>query len=52
MLAVTKCDLIDHDIEKEIEPTLPKDIPHVFISSMTQEGLKELKETLWKTLQK
>ena len=52
VLAITKCDLIDPQIEKEIEPTLPDDIPHVFISSMTQEGLKELKETLWKTLQK
>ena len=52
VLAVTKCDLIDRDIEKEIEPTLPKDIPHVFISSMTQEGLKELKDLLWKSLQK
>ena len=52
VLAVTKCDLIDKSIEKEIEPTLPKDIPHVFISSMSQEGLKELKEELWKALHK
>lgn len=50
VLAVTKCDLIDAQIEKEIEPTLPKDIPHVFISSMNQEGLRELKEKLWKAL--
>ena len=52
VLAVTKCDLIDPQIEKEIEPSLPKDIPHVFISSMSQEGLKELKEALWKALHK
>ena len=52
VLAVTKCDLIDKQIEKDIEPTLPKDIPHVFISSMSQEGLKELKETLWEALHK
>ena len=52
VLAVTKCDLIDKQIEKEIESTLPKDIPHVFISSMSQEGLKELKETLWEALHK
>ena len=49
---MTKCDLIDKQIEKEIEPTLPKDIPHVFISSMSQEGIKELKEALWKALHK
>ena len=52
VLAITICDLIDKDIEKEIEPGLPKDLPHVFISSMNQQGLKELKELLWKALHK
>ena len=50
VLALTKCDLIDRELEKEIEPTLPGGVPHVFISSMSQEGLKELKELLWKAL--
>ena len=50
VLAITKCDLIDRDIEKEIEPTLPKDLPHVFISSVSGQGLKELKEMLWTAL--
>ena len=44
VLAVTKCDLIDKDIEKELAPTLPKGIPHIFISSVSGEGLKELNE--------
>lgn len=52
VLAVTKCDIIDKDIEKEIEPTLPKKIPHVFISSSTGENLDKLKDLLWKALQK
>ncbi|MBO4469153.1 MAG: GTPase ObgE [Bacteroidales bacterium] len=52
VLAITKCDLIDKDIEKDIEKSLPKDLPHVFISSLTQEGLKELKDTLWEALHK
>ena len=51
VLAVTKCDLIDKDIEKDLAPTLPKGIPHVFISSVSGEGLKELKDLLWETLQ-
>ena len=51
VLAITKCDLIDKDIEMEIRPHLPRKIPHVFISSSTGEGLKELKDILWKTLQ-
>jgi GTP-binding protein len=52
VLAITKCDLIDKEIEAEIEPTLPEGIPHVFISSIKQEGLKELKDLLWKALNK
>lgn len=52
VLAVTKCDIIDKDIEKEIEPNLPKKIPHVFISSSTGENLDKLKDLLWKALQK
>ena len=52
VLAITKCDMIDKDIEREIEPSLPEKVPHVFISSSTGEGLAELKNLLWKTLQK
>jgi len=52
VLAVTKCDIIDGDIEKELEPGLPKRVPHVFISSSTGEGLDKLKDLLWKALQK
>lgn len=51
VLAVTKCDLADEDILSEIEPSLPKDIPHIFISSASGSGLSELKDLLWKTLQ-
>ncbi len=51
VLAITKCDLIDKEIEAQIEPTLPKGIPHVFISSISGEGLKELKDMLWSALQ-
>ncbi len=50
VLAVTKCDLIDPGIEREIEPDLPEGIPHVFISSVSGEGLKELKDLLWTAL--
>jgi GTP-binding protein len=51
VLAITKCDLIDKDLEAEIKPLLPKDIPHVFISSFSRDGLKELIDMLWKALQ-
>ena len=52
VLAITKCDLIDPEIEQELLPQLPEGIPHVFISSVSGEGLKELKEELWKALHK
>lgn len=51
VLAVTKSDLLDKELEAELEPSLPKDIPHVFISCFSREGLKELTDMLWKALQ-
>lgn len=52
VLAITKCDLIDKDLEKEILPTLPKKVPHLFISSASGYNLDKLKDQLWKALQK
>ena len=51
LLAVTKCDMIDKEIEAQNEPSLPKGVPHIFISSVSGEGLKELKDMLWSALQ-
>ena len=50
LLAITKSDLIDDDLEKMLRPTLPKDIPVIFISAMTNNNLQELKDALWKIL--
>ncbi len=50
VLAITKCDLIDAELEREILPKLPGKVPHVFISSASGEGLNELKDALWKAL--
>lgn len=49
VLAVTKSDMLDEELIKEIIPTLP-DIPYVFISSFTGQGIEELKDVLWKEL--
>jgi len=49
LLAITKSDLLDEELKKEIIPTLPK-IPYVFISSLTKTGLTELKDLLWEHL--
>ncbi len=47
ILAVSKADLIDDDTRKDIKRHLPKKVPHLFISSATGEGIKELKDLIW-----
>jgi GTP-binding protein len=42
--------LIDEELEAALSAELPKDLPHVFISSHTNYHLKELKDMLWKAL--
>ena len=50
ILAVSKSDMLDEELKAEIEKELPKDLPSLFISSVTQQGLTELKELIWKKL--
>jgi len=50
LLAVTKIDLVEEKELTKIKKKLPKDIPHVFISSIAQKGLIELKDQLWEML--
>ncbi len=50
LLAISKSDLIDADIEKMLKPTLPGGVPVIYISSMTNKNLQKLKEALWKML--
>ena len=52
ILAITKCDLVDDDKIKEIKKHLPKKVPHVFICSVTGQGITELKDLIWLTLNK
>jgi len=48
LLAVTKSDSADEELISEIAQDLP-DIPHVFISSVTGQGIVELKDMLWQS---
>lgn len=52
ILAITKCDLVDDEKIKEIKKHLPKKVPHVFICSVTGQGITELKDLIWLTLNK
>lgn len=50
LLAITKMDIVEEEWRELIKKDLPKDIPVVFISSVQQKGLEELKDLLWKQL--
>ncbi|WP_462264896.1 GTPase ObgE [Mucilaginibacter sp.] len=50
LLAVTKADLLDEELQQEMSRELPADIPAVFISSVAQKGLSELKDKLWQAI--
>ena len=50
VLAISKSDMLDDELKAEIEPTLPSDLPHVFISAVTGEGITQLKDVLWSAI--
>ena len=50
IIAVSKSDMLDQELQQAIAKELPAEIPHVFISSVTQSGLAALKDLLWKIL--
>lgn len=50
ILAISKSDLADDELIKGFKKGLPKGVPHVFISSATQQGLMELKDLIWKQI--
>lgn len=52
LIAISKSDMLDEELKTEIIKELPTNIPHIFISSVTQHGLTELKDALWKILNK
>ena len=50
ILAISKSDMLDEELKTEISKELPKDLPSLFISSVAQQGLTELKDLIWKQL--
>ncbi|NLZ96122.1 MAG: GTPase ObgE [Bacteroidales bacterium] len=49
LLAISKTDLLDDELKEAISKELP-DVPYVFISAVTNSGLTELKDMLWREL--
>ncbi|MDE7144112.1 MAG: GTPase ObgE, partial [Muribaculaceae bacterium] len=50
VLAISKSDMLDSELMAEIEETLPTDLPHIFISSVTGQGVQALKDMLWREI--
>ncbi|HEY8689888.1 MAG TPA: GTPase ObgE [Chitinophagaceae bacterium] len=50
IIAISKSDMLDAELKDAIEKELPENIPHIFISSIANKGLVELKDMLWKAL--
>ena len=50
ILAITKCDLLDDELMIELKDEFPKDVKVVCISSVSQQGLTELKDEIWKLI--
>ena len=50
VLAITKTDLLDDELQQMLSEDLPDDLPHVFISAVANKGLTELKDVLWQAL--
>lgn len=50
ILAISKSDMLDDELIKEMERDIPKDIPYVFISSVSQYNLEKLKDLIWQAI--
>lgn len=50
LLAVSKSDMLDDELKTELIRELPEELPSVFISAVTNQGLTELKDLIWKHL--
>jgi len=52
LIAISKSDMLDDELKAELTEELDRELPlpYLFISSITQQGLVELKDALWKML--
>jgi GTP-binding protein len=50
IIAISKSDMLDDELKEAIAKELPADVPHIFISSIANQGLVKLKDLLWAAL--
>ncbi len=50
IIGISKADLLDDELISMLKKELPKKIPHIFFSSLTNKNIMELKDMLWKLM--
>ena len=50
VIAISKSDMLDDELKEAIKKELPAGTPNIFISSITNQGLVQLKDILWDAL--
>ena len=52
LIAISKIDLVEDKVSERAKLTegLPDEVPYLFISAITQEGIERLKDLIWSTL--
>lgn len=50
ILAISKSDMLDDELKTELKKEIPAELPSVFISSITSQGITELKDVIWRAL--
>jgi GTPase len=50
VIGISKSDMLDDELKASIEKELPPNVQHIFFSSLTQQGITELKDLVWHTL--
>ncbi len=51
ILAISKSDMLDEELMEEMKAELPREIPSLFISSVSQFNLEKLKDLIWQAIQ-
>src|ERR1700761_1506599 len=50
VLAITKADMLDDELKEEMKKEVPADVPSIFISSVAQYNIDQLKDMLWREI--
>jgi GTP-binding protein len=50
VLAITKSDMLDEELEKMLKKELPRNVKSIFISSITGKNIPQLKDLIWEAI--